>query len=190
MSPFHPIVVLPSGTVQLDLTLPRAQRTGPTSRFWVGRYDENRPHDYDQPIFEGTRTLHVGLDLGGPAGVAVHAWSEGVVIHSGYNPDPGDYGHVIVCEQLLDGRPIYTLLGHLNAAAILSSPAGRTFRGGDVLGWLGQPAENGGWPPHVHVQLAWERPTTHDLPGVVAFADRAEALLRYPDPRRIGQGLP
>jgi murein DD-endopeptidase MepM/ murein hydrolase activator NlpD len=151
----------------------------------VGRYDEERPFDYTQPIFEGARTVHMGVDLGAPAGVAVHAWADGVVRHAGRNPEPGDYGPVLVCEHVWQGRPLFVLLGHLSGASLLRSPVGRRFRRGDVLGWLGEPDENGGWPPHVHVQLAWDCPQTHDLPGVVAPAEREEARERYPDPAMI-----
>ena len=55
--------------------------------------------------------------------------------------------------------------------------------------------ENGGWPPHVHFQLALSEPTTHDMPGVVATSQHAAALDEYPDPRMVlgplyeGQGL-
>ncbi len=178
---FHPVVVLPPGYQVLDLT-----RAGPppTSRWTVGRYDEDRVI-YTQDLFAGARTVHVGIDLGGPVGAAVHAFSDGEVVHAGYNPAPGDYGHVVVAEHALDGRPIWALYGHLSAASLRASPVGRALSAGDVLGWLGDERENGGWPPHVHFQLSWERPETHDLPGAVARADRAEALRRYPDPRVV-----
>jgi murein DD-endopeptidase MepM/ murein hydrolase activator NlpD len=180
--PFHPVLVLPPDYVVLDLSRPDA--TAPASRWTVGRYDEERII-YTHALFGGARTLHVGVDLGGPEGTAVHAFAAGTVIHAGVNPAPGDYGPTIVTEHLLDGEPLYVLLGHLAGASLARSPVGRRFDAGDVLGWLGGEAENGGYPPHVHVQLALERPATFDLPGVVRPADRADALRRYPDPRRI-----
>jgi len=39
--------------------------------------------------------------------------------------------------------------------------------------------------PHVHFQLSLYPPETHDMPGVVTPKDRAEALLKYPDPRLV-----
>ena len=50
---------------------------------------------------------------------------------------------------------------------------------------MGDASENGGWPPHVHVQMAWEAPVDGDLPGVVCQEDRLDALERFPDPRLI-----
>ena len=36
------------------------------SEYDIGRYDENRPGVYNTKLFEGTRTLHVGIDIGAP----------------------------------------------------------------------------------------------------------------------------
>jgi murein DD-endopeptidase MepM/ murein hydrolase activator NlpD len=150
----------------------------------IGKYDENRVI-YTQPLFGGSRTVHIGIDIGGPVYVSVHAFTAGKVIHSGINPLDGDYGPVIVVEHKLGAKPIYALYGHLSSGSVRHSPVGRSVEKGDVLGWLGPPSENGGWPPHVHFQLSWERPDTHDMPGAVSLKDRFEALLRYPDPRMV-----
>ena len=50
---------------------------------------------------------------------------------------------------------------------------------------MGHEDENGGWPPHVHVQLSWNEPVNGDLPGVVRPENRLAALESYPDPRLI-----
>lgn len=107
------------------------------------------------------------------------------MLHAGYNPDMGDYGHVIVTEHNFDGVAVYALYGHLDAKTLDLSPRGRKFQAGEVLGGLGDRPENGGWPPHVHFQLSLARPATHDLPGVVSRADRMTALELYPDPRLV-----
>lgn len=181
--PFHPVVILPEDYVVLDLRQAETL-SHPASLWTVGRYDEDRGI-YTQELFAGRRTVHMGIDLGGPAGVAVHAFAPGFVLHAGINPAPGDYGHVLVTEHTIDGAPLWVLWGHLSAASLARSPVGRRFQPGEVLAWLGEPSENGGWPPHLHVQLSIERPATHDLPGAVAREDREEGLRLYPDPRRI-----
>jgi len=56
---------------------------------------------------------------------------------------------------------------------------------GQVVGWLGDKTENGGWPSHVHFQLSLLEPETHDMPGVVASSQHAESLKIYPDPRMV-----
>ncbi|MEL6343516.1 MAG: peptidoglycan DD-metalloendopeptidase family protein [Myxococcota bacterium] len=185
---FHPIVLLPEDYVVLDFTGAGSAPERPP--LWsVGRYDEVRPSLYTDALFSDGRSVHMGLDIGGPVGVAVHAFADGVIEHAGYNPAPGDYGHVLVTRHHLAGGPLYVLLGHLSAASTAQWSPGAAFPMGAVLGWLGAPSENGGWPPHVHVQLSLARPETHDLPGVVHLEERAAARARYPDPRRIAGAL-
>lgn len=184
-APFHPVAVLPAGAVVLDL---RGTWTPPPTPWSVGRYGEQRGI-YRQNLFvEGTerRCVHLGVDLGAPAGVAVHAPAPGVVAYAGFNPADGDYGHVVVTRH--DGPlrgepgPWFLLLGHLSAASLKQSPVGRVVGAGDVVGWLGAPSENGGWPPHVHVQLGLEDPGDHDMPGACTPSRFAELSARHPDP--------
>jgi murein DD-endopeptidase MepM/ murein hydrolase activator NlpD len=177
----HPVVVLPPNAVVLDLSKPW---TGASPVWSIGRYGEDRVI-YTQALFGGERTVHMGIDLGGPAGVAVHAFDEGEVILAGVNAAPGDYGPTLVTAHVYAGRPLYALFGHLSADSLARSPVGRRFAAGEVLGWLGEPHENGGWPPHVHLQLAWERPAIPDLPGAVRREERVAAMALYPDPRLV-----
>ncbi|KAL7564637.1 hypothetical protein ACA910_009325 [Epithemia clementina (nom. ined.)] len=79
--------------------------------YGLGRYDENRLGLYRSDLFvtsttvaekdSGRRTVHVGIDLDGPVGTAVHAVAPGIVHSIGYNPAWGDYGHVIIVQQVL-----------------------------------------------------------------------------------------
>jgi murein DD-endopeptidase MepM/ murein hydrolase activator NlpD len=183
---FHPVVHLPEGYDVNDFTIPKSERAPRTSAYDIGRYDEDRLI-YTQALFGGEerRTVHVGLDIGAPMGTVVHAFAPGRVLHAGYNAGPGDYGYVVVTEHELDGVALYALFGHLDRATLVDSPVGRRFEAGALLGRMGPEDENGGWPAHVHVQLAWDRPETHDLPGVVTRAHRAAALRRFPDPRSV-----
>ena len=225
--------------------------------------------------FTGLRTLHIGIDLDGPLYTPVHAFWHGTVHAVGYNPDLGDYGHVIVVRHVLpppededdaddddddredkreeeesscdaiegkeggddsatttddppgkltsrgtNGRTVFALYGHLadfskpppaasttsttsetSSSSSSPSPSGTTttksssatilkvgdvVQRGQVLGYLGEVHDNGGWRiPHVHFQLALEAPSTHDMPGAVSMDDRARALVLYPDPRYV-----
>jgi len=182
-SSYHPVVVLPKHYEVLDLSGTAECEVKPTSKsLWtIGRYDEVRPSTYPESF--RNRTLHVGLDIGGPAGTAVHAFADANVLRAGYNPAEGDYGGVIVLEVPALG--IYALHGHLSKASLQHTPVGSKVTRGEVIGWIGTEKENGGWPPHVHFQLSKERPKTHDMPGVVDVAQREMYLEKYPDPRII-----
>ena len=181
---FHPVLIQPDWREVLDLSLPLDQQAVPDTPWTLGRYDERRTI-YVQPLFAEGRTVHMGIDLGGPIGAAVHAFFAGVVVHSGSNPADGDYGGTVVTEHELPEGTIWALHGHLSHASIEWSPAGRNFKSGEVLGWLGDARENGGWPPHVHFQLSRRRPETHDLPGAVTPAERSSARECFPDPRLV-----
>lgn len=185
----HPVVLMPPWSVTLDLSRPLSELPDPGTRWTRGRYGEDRGI-YTQALFAGARTVHLGLDLGGPVGTAVHAPLDGTVRHGGYNPEDGDYGNVLVVEHAWQGRALFALYGHLSAASLAQSPVGAAVGRGDVLGWLGAPHENGGWPPHVHLQLAWTDPGTHDMPGAVARAQAAAGMAAHPDPvALLGPGL-
>lgn len=132
------------------------------------------------------RDIHIGLDIGGPVGTAVHAFADGVVHSAGYNAAKLDYGHVVVTEHELNGIRVWALFGHLSAQSTASKRRGDPVRQGEALGWLGDSHENGGWPSHVHVQLSLVEPATHDMPGVVSSGKQYEQALRdYIDPRMV-----
>lgn len=169
-----------------------------TREHWtIGCYDENRVEMYSSEHFQdtenqidgygGQRTVHLGIDLGGPVGTKVHAFSNGVVHSVGYNPDYGDYGYVIVVQhELPSGVEVWALYGHLDKSTLRGKQPGAPIRKGQVLGRLGDCHENGGWvAPHVHFQLAMRAPETHDMPGASSVQDRTKALLDYPDPRYV-----
>jgi len=88
----------------------------------------------------------------------------------------------VVSGHRIDGVELFALYGHLDEASILGKMPGQEIRAGMVIGRIGDLHENGGWPPHVHFQLAWQRPRGPDLPGVVSNSDLDQALLDYPDP--------
>lgn len=178
---FHRVLDLPPDAPVLDLS---RGFPDPPPVWSIGRYDEVRGI-YTQPLFGGERCVHMGIDLGGPAGAPVYAFADAEVVLAGDNPAPGDYGPTLIVEAEVDGAPMYALHGHLSRASLTHSPVGRRLRAGEVLGWLGEPHENGGWTPHLHLQLCRERPERADLPGAVSLADREAARRRYPDPRRV-----
>ena len=162
--------------------------------FDVGRYNERRRSMYTSDLFGCSdpwaatggdqRDIHVGVDIGGPVGTPIHAFADGIVHSCGYNPEHLDYGHVLISEHDLQGVQVWALHGHLSAASVKKTP-GSPIRQGEILGWIGDEQENGGWHPHIHFQLSLVRPTTHDLPGVVSTSQHAQALLDYPDPRSM-----
>lgn len=152
----------------------------------IGRYDEKRLGMYSTELFAGNRNVHIGVDLGGPVGTPVCAFADGVVRSFAYNAAPGDYGNVVILEHEVGGRSIFALYGHLSGRSLVGRRVGQPIARGSPVGWIGDVHENGGWEhPHLHFQLAWEKPTVCDMPGTVTDAGRAAALRSYPDPRLV-----
>jgi murein DD-endopeptidase MepM/ murein hydrolase activator NlpD len=181
---FHPVIHQPPDVQVLDLSSSAGVEGPRTGVFSVGRYNEVRCI-YTQPLFGGTRNIHVGIDLGAPPGTPVHAFMEGEVFAIGNNDKDGDYGPTLVTRHQLEGEVIWALFGHLSLASLEGKATGQLVARGEVLGWVGQEGENGGWPPHVHFQLSRVEPAGADLPGVVTADEREQALRDYPDPRRV-----
>ncbi len=172
----------------------------------VGRYGEARLL-YDAPSFAGedagspgARTVHMGLDLFAPAGEPVHSPLPGVVVSVADNAGRLDYGPTVVVRHATSGgTAFHTLYGHLSCASLTKRAPGENVRAGDVLGWLGAPAANGGWPPHLHFQvIALDSLDDDGQPRVARkgdFPGVVEARLRrvwgsvLPDPAPLA-GLP
>ena len=180
---FSEVVILPEEYTVLDLS--KGQWVPPETIFSIGKYDELRPGMYNTEIFHGERFLHVGIDIGAPIGTPCMAFTDGEVSHFGYNPEPGDYGNVLITKHKLDGVSLWALYGHLSSESIENKILGQKVVAGEVVAWFGDESENGGWEPHLHFQLSLIEPETHDMPGVVAPEDREQALNDYPDPRLV-----
>ena len=180
---FSEVVILPEEYTVLDLS--KGQWVPPETIFSIGKYDELRPGMYNTEIFHGERFLHVGIDIGAPIGTPCMAFTDGEVSHFGYNPEPGDYGNVLITKHKLDGVSLWALYGHLSSESIENKILGQKVVAGEVVAWFGDESENGGWVAHLHFQLSLIEPETHDMPGVVAPEDREQALNDYPDPRLV-----
>lgn len=185
---FHPVVALPPSYEVFDFTKgydpERSLKTG----YGIGRYNEDRRGMYTSALFknaEEARTIHVGIDIGAPAGTPVRAFFPGEVFLFGYNGAEGDYGYTLITRHQLGGEYLWALHGHLSEASTSGKAAGQKFAAGEVIAWLGEKHENGGWNPHLHFQLSLVEPKQCDLPGVVSASQLEQALKIYPDPRLV-----
>jgi 4-aminobutyrate aminotransferase-like enzyme/Ser/Thr protein kinase RdoA (MazF antagonist) len=164
----------------LDLT---QDEMPPVAGLAIGRYDEERTI-YRAPEFRTPdgrrRTRHMAVDLFAPAGTPVRAPYDGVVERRENRANQGDYGGLLVLRH--DG-PFWTLHGHLDPETLAE---GRV-KAGEEIARLGSPEVNGGWPPHLHLQLFTD--LVADLPGVALSAEGDLWRSICPDPNLI-LGLP
>jgi 4-aminobutyrate aminotransferase-like enzyme/Ser/Thr protein kinase RdoA (MazF antagonist) len=151
----------------------------------IGRYGEERAI-YRGPQYrdaEGrARTIHLGTDLFQPAGATVRAPFAGAIEDVAVREEPYDYGGVLVLRH----EGFWTLHGHLDPASIAHWSPGDAVAAGDAIARLGAEDVNGGWPPHLHLQLFTALPgRATDLPGV-AYPDEADIWKSVsPDPNLL-----
>lgn len=154
----------------------------PVDGLAIGRYDEQRAI-YTAPEFETPdgrwRTRHMAIDIFAPAGAPVYAPLDGVVERRENRNQLGDYGGLLVVRH----GDFWTLHGHLDPDSL----ADGEVRKGDVIARLGTPEVNGGWEPHLHLQLFTD--LVGDLDGV-ALPEEADLFRSVcPDPNLL-LGLP
>lgn len=182
---FSPVIDLPASYEVYDFTRGYDPKRSMLSEYGIGRYNEERQGMYTTELFAGERNIHMGIDVAAPVGTPVRSFFEGEVYLFAYNAAPGDYGHTLITKHVLNGTEVYALYGHLSAASTRDKTVGSKVRSGDVIAWVGDKHENGGWNPHLHFQLSLTRPHVCDMPGAVAAKDREAALKIYPDPRLV-----
>lgn len=181
---FSPVISFPRDYHVYDFSI--EQPTSSSTRYSLGRYNEHRPFLYKGDLFEeDARTVHMGLDFGAPVGSEIFSFANGVVVYMDYNSAPFDYGYTVVTKHSFNECDVYALYGHLSKKTFSYLTVGQTIEKGELIAWLGDESENGGWPSHLHFQLSLIDPKKADMPGVVSLKDRDKAVLIYPDPQLV-----
>lgn len=190
-SPFHPVVHHPTPLRVFDFTETYDPGHIEDVEWGIGRYDEDRTQAmYSSALYADGRSVHMGIDIWGPAGTPVHAFADGRIYAVERHDGPRNYGPTIITEHTvpvdgLSADRFWVLHGHLSVKSLSLHKPGDPIEAGDILGAFGREAVNGGWAPHLHLQLSVVEPTDGDMPGVVHPSDRGQALQVYPDPRLI-----
>ena len=174
-----------------------SKRREKKAKYLIGGYNELRALYGRSELFSGEssgsngsepRRLHLGVDVWGEKKTTVHAPMDALIHSFGFNHHYGDYGVTIVLLHQLDGLRFYTLYGHLSLKDIEQIEAGRTVHAGTRFAQLGEPHENGHWPPHLHFQIILDMESREgDYPGVCKYSEREKYLNNCPDPDLILQ---
>lgn len=175
---------IPPGTPEIDLS--EGFDPDKLVNGWAyGGYNERRKNMYTAPQYGGRRYIHMGVDIWADVGKPVFAVSAGEVAYLENHDEEGNYGTTIVLKQNTEKGIVYALYGHLSLSSLQMHKPGDQVAAGNLVGRLGDEAENGGWIPHLHYQLSVNDPGEADMPGVVSDKEHAEALKKYPDPFSI-----
>ncbi len=156
--------------------------------FLIGGYGELRNVYNGIEIFgdDEPRRFHLGVDIWGEPGTPVHSFLGGMIHSFAFNNKSGDYGATLVLLHQLDGIPFYTLYGHISLSDIDSISQGQYVSIGEKIAHIGNPDENGNWPPHLHFQVITDMELYYgDYPGVCKFSEREKYLANCPDPNLI-----
>ncbi|MCP4574082.1 MAG: peptidoglycan DD-metalloendopeptidase family protein [bacterium] len=168
----------PRDHVRLAAHVNAARADAPAA--WGG-YGERRELYTGSDLFTGTepRIIHLGIDvwtdpgtpLAAPLAATVHSFADNAAF--------GDYGATII----LDHGGFHVLYGHLARRSLDGLEVGSTVAAGKVFAWVGDRHENGGWPPHLHLQKILRMGDFRgDFPGTATEADRDIWFNRCPDP--------
>lgn len=155
------------------------------AKIGVGGYLEHRiiyeAHENFATASADFRNIHLGVDFWAAARTPVFAPLAGEVHSFQVNPGSGNYGPTIILFHPSKG--IYSLYGHLAEQDLEGLAVGMPITEGQMICHLGEPNENGGWPPHLHFQLIRDmQGCSGDYPGVCSKRDRAFYTENCPDP--------
>jgi murein DD-endopeptidase MepM/ murein hydrolase activator NlpD len=170
------------------------------AKLGIGGYNENRVLYKRSNLFESkdskvshfagdlegaisSRSIHLGIDIWGPAGTEVFVPLGGMVHSFAFNNNFGDYGATIILQHQLDTIAFHTLYGHVSLVDIAQLHPGQYISRGELIAHFGKPEENGWWPPHLHFQVIGDMNLKEgDYPGVCSPAESEKYLQNCPNP--------
>ena len=129
------------------------------SDYAIGLYAEDRNcYRGEQFISAGSsqaRSTHLGIDIFIAANTPLLAPYAGFVFSVQDNNKPYDYGGTVILQHVAGdtGLTFFTLYGHLSKKTVSLLNEGDAVSTGDVIGYIGESHENGGWAPHLHFQI-------------------------------------
>jgi murein DD-endopeptidase MepM/ murein hydrolase activator NlpD len=151
----------------------------------VGGYLEDRNMYKDTELFQNDeqRSIHIGVDVFMPAGIALYAPLDGEVHSFANRRLSGDYGPVIILRHQLGDTVLHSLYGHLAESSLGNLSAGKKVARGEKIAAIGPRPVNGNWPPHLHFQIIHDMQGYQgDYPGVVRPAELEFFKQNCPDP--------
>jgi murein DD-endopeptidase MepM/ murein hydrolase activator NlpD len=126
-------------------------------RCTFGGFLENRTHLWNGLYTVGKKEqlVHLGLDINHlPVGQKVASLTDGRIIHilKDFSSQTGWGGRVLI--QTFSKPPLYIMYAHLSENL---PSVGTLVSAGSVIGFIGDPKINGGWFPHLHLQVMTEK---------------------------------
>ncbi len=153
--------------------------------FAFGGYHEKRGF-YQSDLFSNPneqRDIHLGIDIWCEAHTPIYAPQSGLIHSFAYNDKELDYGYTLILQHNFGGHKIHSLYGHLSSSHINQWQIGMTIKEGELIGHIGPKYENGGWAPHLHLQLIFDMEgMLGDYPGVCSLDKLKHYSINCPNP--------
>jgi murein DD-endopeptidase MepM/ murein hydrolase activator NlpD len=189
LSPTSP-VWLPHATYtseELNKIIASEYRRQNASTLWGGYFERREMYRRSEVFTQGEiRSIHLGVDVWREAGAKVYTPLAGKIHSQQDNAGYGNYGPTIIIEHTLAGTKFYTLYGHLSQDSLNVYEDGAEVEPGQFIGKLGNEAENGNWPPHLHFQIIENLEGNYgDYPGVAPPSQHEHFRQNCPDPNLI-----
>jgi len=135
--------------------------------YTYGGFGEDRSDLWDGFEPKMKKMIHLGVDLNNlPPGQCVGSATQGTVVHimNDKTRVNGWGNRIIICFEVGVARKFkptlyvktYFLYGHLDPAKC-PLKLGDKVKGGDIIGYIGDGEVNGGWFPHLHLQIMTEQ---------------------------------
>ena len=143
-----------------------------SDKIYLGKYLEPRLIYTSANFFENIdknsnrRTIHLGVDVFCKKNTKVFCPYHGKVVLVDNCQERLDYGGFIVLRHFTNnGSCFFSLFGHLDPKSI-NLEIGQKVKIGQRIGKIGNNKVNGGWEPHLHIQLSLGLGHGENWPGV------------------------
>ena len=154
------------------LNLTNHNQQNNTDYFYLGKYLEPRLIYTSKNFFNGAdknsgrRTIHLGADVFCKTNTPVYCPYDGEVVFVDNCQERLDYGGFIVLKHYTKkGLFFFSLFGHLDPNSI-NLKVGQKVKKARRLAKIGSFKVNGGWEPHLHIQISLGLGQGKNWPGV------------------------
>jgi murein DD-endopeptidase MepM/ murein hydrolase activator NlpD len=127
------------------------------------------------------KSTHLGIDYNVPVNQPVYCPVPGRVVDVWFDEDQnGGWGGRVIVEAI--GRGVHMVFGHLRHEGLPYRLLGREIGQGQIVGWIADYEETGGWWPHLHLHcMRGDLPADfRTIDGYGGFVSGLEQ--RHPDP--------
>jgi murein DD-endopeptidase MepM/ murein hydrolase activator NlpD len=154
--------------------------------FSHGGYLEDRNHMWRGSYLQPAGAIHLGIDFTVPEGTEVHLPTDMILHSATTDPDQnGGWGGKAVFK-LPDG--LFVIFGHLELNGILVTSQRQQYMAGDRIGTIASANWNGGWDPHLHVQIVGPGRNPELVDG---YSHLYETIRQdFPDPSIVLSSIP